>query len=407
MAPLVVLAITATLASAQSLPLASPADAFQHVIVLSQQIGPRPSGTPAFARTGEYIATELARLGYRVEREGFPFPFFDETQPPTLTILGPTRVDLHPLTLVYSAPSQRDGVQGLIESAGLGREEDLRGKHFEGRIALIARGQLLLRDKVATLAAAGATAAIIYNDRPGAIQLGTLLQLSQIPAVFISLEEGRRLLDDLQGGPVRVRLVVNTVVGQRMTQNIVGIKLGTRTPTEIVVVGAHADSVKVSPGANDNGSGVAAVLEAARLLAQIPMARTVHFVAFGAEEDGLHGSHFYILGHRQTVVGMVNLDMVARGAGLLVGNQGNDASMVDLAERVARRLGLSVRRFKSGQSDHISFEQAGVPAVFITTGDDEAIHTPGDVADRLDPALVATAATLAASTVQELANSVR
>lgn len=405
--PIGIFLLATTLATAQPLPPASPRDAFQHIIILSKQIGPRPAGTPAFARTVEYVADQLTQLGYTVERETFPFRFFDETHPPTLAVIGPRETDLHPLTLVYSAPTPPEGVEGVVEPAGLARAEDLRGKRLDGHVALIARGELLLREKVANAASAGAIAAIIYNDKPGPVQLGTLLQESKIPAVFIPLDEGQRLLEGVRAGPVRVKLIVSTVVGQRTAQNVIGIKPGTKTPNEIVVVGAHADSVKVSPGANDNGSGVAAVLETARLLAHVPTARTIHFIAFGAEEDGLIGSHFYILSRAQTVVGMVNMDMVGKGAGLLVGNEGSDVSAVDLAERIARRLGLQVRRFKLGQSDHVSFEQAGVPAVFITTGDDDAIHTPGDVVDRLDPTFVATAATLAASVAQEMANSVR
>ncbi len=407
MLPLAILVLVTGLATAQPLPSASPSDALQHILVLSQQIGPRPAGTPAYARAVDYIADQLARLGYTVERETFPFRFFDETRPPTLTVVGATRADLHPLTLLYSAPTPQDGIEAAVEPAGLAREDDLRGKHLDGRVALIARGQLLLREKVANAATAGASAVIIYNDRPGAVQQGTLLQESTIPAVFIPLDEGQRLLESVRTGPVRVKLVVSTVMGQRTAQNVIGIKAGTRAVNEIVVVGAHADSVKVSPGANDNGSGVAAVLEAARLLAKVPTARTVHFAAFGAEENGLIGSHFYTLSHGRTVVGMINLDMVGRGGGLLVGNEGSDNSVVDLAERVARRLGLQVRRFKLGQSDHVSFEQAGIPSLFITTGDDDSIHTPGDVAERLDPILVASAATLAAVVAQEMAQVVR
>lgn len=405
--PLLVGVCLATVAAAQPLPSASPTEAFQHVLVLSQQIGSRPAGTPAYERATEYIAQQLERYGYTVERESFPFRFFDETRPPVLTTLAPARTDLHPFTLVYSAPTPTEGVEGELEPAGLGREDDLRGKRLDGRVALIERGQIFFRAKVANAAAAGALAAIIYNNRPGPVQQGTLLEESKIPAVTISNEEGQRLLQGLRAGPLRMRLQVSSIVGQRMAQNVIGVKLGTRTPKEIVVVGAHADSVKVSPGANDNGSGVAAVLEAARVLAHVATARTIHFVAFGAEENGLIGSHFYTLSHAGTIVGMINMDMVGRGPGLQVGNEGPDISAVDLAERVALRQGMQVRRFKLGQSDHVSFEQAGVPSVFITTGDDNAIHTPGDTADRLNPTLVASAATLAAAVAQEMATSAR
>jgi aminopeptidase YwaD len=224
-----ILVLASGLATAQPWPSAAPSDAFQHVLILSQQIGPRPAGTPAYTRAVVYIAEQLARLGYTVERETFPFRFFDETHPPTLTVVGPARADLHPLTLAYSAPTPHEGIEGVLEPTGVAREEDLRGKHLEGRVALVARGQILFREKVANAASAGASAVIIYNDRPGPAQQGTLLQDSTIPAVFIPLDEGQRLLESVRAGPVRVKLVVSTVVGQRTAQNVIVIKHGTRT----------------------------------------------------------------------------------------------------------------------------------------------------------------------------------
>src|SRR5439155_1318131 len=82
----------------------------------------------------------------------------------------------------------------------------------------------------------------------------------------------------------------------------------------------NGDSVPLSPGANDNASGVATVLEVARLLAEVPTARSIHFVAFGAEELGLVGSGYYVATRTLSVRGMVNLDMVGHGAQLLVSN---------------------------------------------------------------------------------------
>jgi Zn-dependent M28 family amino/carboxypeptidase len=161
----------------------------------------------------------------------------------------------------------------------------------------------------------------------------------------------------------------------------------------------------VSPGANDNGSGTAAVIEAARLLAPIRTNRTIHFVAFGAEELGLIGSTHYAQNPPGTIVGMVNMDMVGRGP-LKVGNTNDDNRLVDVGVQVARRQGLQIETFKlrgAAGSDHFSFERIGVPTAFLHTGDDPAIHTPGDTVDRLDPALIARAARLAAGIALEAA----
>lgn len=393
-------------APSQTLPQASATAAIQHVQVLSQQIGPRPTGSAADARAADYIAEQFRRFGYAVERQTFPILFFDELSPPTVTVTAPQAATLRALALIFSAPTPPEGLDAELVDAGLGREEDLQGRRLEGKIALVQRGQIFFRAKVANAAAAGAPAIIVYNNQPGPPQAGTLVEPSPIPAVMISQDDGERLQQLLRAGPVRVRLAVNTIMERRTSQNIIGIKRGTRSPNEIVVVGGHADSVKQSPGANDNASGTAAVLEAARILAAVPTARTIHFIGFGAEEIGLVGSRFYVQNRTGTIVGMVNMDMVGRGPSLMVGNAGNDATVVELAERVAMRLEIRVSRFRlrEAASDHFSFEQAGIPAVFLHTGDDDAIHTPGDVFDRVSPQLVAQAASLAAGTTLELAN---
>lgn len=401
---LVLVAALGLAARAQVLPQASPAAAVAHVRVLSQDIGSRPAGTANDTKGADYIAGELQKLGYRVERQPFPFMFFAEAEPPSLTVTAPAPVTLSPVTMLYSGATPRDGVTAELVAAGLGRPEDLRDRPVEGRVVLVERGQLFFRDKVRHAAAAGAAAVVIYNDRPGAPQPGTLQERAALPAVMISQAEGRRLLELLAAGPVRVRLSVRTIVEQRMSHNIIGSKRGSQQPDEVVVVGGHRDSVAVSPGANDNASGVAAVLEAARLLAGVPTARTVHFVGFGAEELGLIGSAHYVRQRSGTVVGMVNLDMVGNGRDLMLLHSGRDDAVVSVAERVARQLGIPVRRSRLGNagSDHVNFERAGIPAVFVFSGEDGVYHTPGDVAGRVDADLIAQAAALAAGVAAEL-----
>lgn len=398
------LAVATTAAPAQILPAASGTAALQHVLALSQQIGPRVTGSSADARAADYMAEQLRRFGYAVERQAFPIVFFDEASPPALTVIGSAQAGVPAVALIYSAPTSADGLEAEVVPAGLGRDEDLRGRRLDGKIALIERGQVFFRVKVANAAAAGAAAVIVYNDRPGPAQPGTLVEPSAIPAVMISQDDGQRLLQLTRAGPVRIRLQVRTIVERRTSHNVIGIKRGTRVPSEIVVVGGHADSVKGSPGANDNASGIAAMLEAARVLAGVPTARTIHFIGFGAEEIGLVGSSFYVRNRSGTVVGIVNMDMVGRGPGLMIGNTRGEGPLVDLAERVARRLGLRVARIREDRSDHLPFEQAGIPAVFLHTGDDETLHTPNDIAERVSPQLLEQAAALAAGIALDLAN---
>ncbi|MGH2348389.1 MAG: M28 family peptidase [bacterium] len=406
LSPLIVLALAATALAAPAapvLPASSPTLAFQHVAVLSQQIGPRPAGSANDARGADYIADQFRRLGYAVERQQFPFRYFEETQAPSLTVLTPAQGPIRLITLEFSASTAPDGLEAELVAAGLGRPQDLSGTRLDGRIALVERGQIQFREKAANVAAAGGAAVIVYNTQGGPVA-ATLVEPSRIPAVIIGQDDGQRLAELLKTGTVRVRLGVRTIVEQRMTENVIGIKRGTTAPNEIVVVGGHRDSVRVSPGANDNGTGTAAVLETARLLAGVPTARTIHFIGFGAEEVGLLGSAFYVKNATAPIAGMVNMDMVGRGPGIMAGNQTGQPLMLDIAETVARRLDTPLRRFRLGQSDHVPFEQAGIPAVFLHTGDDDAIHTPNDTLDRVSGQLIATAASLAAGIALEVAN---
>ncbi len=164
-------------------------------------------------------------------------------------------------------------------------------------------------------------------------------------------------------------------------QNVVGVKLGTVRPDEIVIIGAHLDCTSQTPqtnapGAEDNGTGSAAVYEAARLLAGVDTERTVHFVLFGGEEQGLIGSEAYAAqadAQNWNIAGVIIMDMVgyygAGGAdlwleGFTTGT--NSMWLVDLVRQHAETYGgLSVYVYPGNGwgSDHESFHDHGFPAM--------------------------------------------
>ncbi|HEU4480311.1 MAG TPA: M28 family peptidase, partial [Actinomycetota bacterium] len=162
------------------------------------------------------------------------------------------------------------------------------------------------------------------------------------------------------------------------------------------IVGAHMDTVPSSPGANDNASGVAAVLELARLFADRRQAQWVRFVAFGSEEygtDGRHhvGSKVYVrrLGKkgRARLGGMLSVDMVADGRPLLVGN--SDIAHDVVARTVHRKIekaNIAVRYITLCDcSDHGPFERAGIPASFAYSGRESDYHSPSDTVPNMEP----------------------
>ncbi len=144
--------------------------------------------------------------------------------------------------------------------------------------------------------------------------------------------------------------------------NVVWTLPGLTNPDRIWIVGAHYDSYN-NPGADDDASGVAAVLEAARVLSQFRFADTITFVAFDAEEHGLVGSYRYAATHTtDNVLGMISLDMISWGTNAAwVGdyNQPGHTLETRLAAAVTQYSGgitAQVRSTAFGGSDHVPFD---------------------------------------------------
>ena len=376
--------------------------AYEHVLALAQRIGPHVAGTPQDRTSGAYIADQLTRDGYAVEWQPFPFPYF-AVHAVSLAVRPGSPLALHPRAMLYSPPTPAGGITADLVDVGLGRPEDLRGVAVAGKIALIKRGQLRFHEKVQNAAAAGAVAAVIYNSEPRDFG-GVVGQGTKIPVVSLSGAEGEQLLALVRAGTVGVVLDVQTTNEERTTWNIIGTKPGSPGERRVLVVGAHRDTVEGAPGANDNTSGVAVALEVAHVLRQVPLTLTVRFVFFGAEEEGLYGSEYYV--HHMgsdPVAGMVNLDMEGVGERLELATFRGTDSLVKSAARVANRLGIRVTVARSEGSDHVNFEAVGVPVVFLFRPDDPDYDTPKDTADRVDPKLMEVSARLATAVVLDVA----
>ncbi len=205
--------------------------------------------------------------------------------------------------------------------------------------------------------------------------------------------------------------------------NVVAEKRGTRYPDEIVLVGAHFDAFYA--GADDNSSGVAAVLEIARLFASRSFERTVRFVGFDLEEIGFVGSLGYVEGARSDqIVAAVNLDSIAfRNTApgsqtgvvgfsvpstadfIAVGADADSMSLADDLWQLNRRFGFTKVALAEApgrnetvltgdlmRSDHAPFWLAGKPTVFFSDTADlrnAHYHRPTDTPETLDPAFLA------------------
>jgi aminopeptidase YwaD len=381
----------------------SGARAHQHVDALAAQIGSRPAGSPSYDQAVQYAVDQLRQWGYQPHLQTFPVETYDDRG--SQVTLAATGESVTATTLQYSPGGQ---VEAPLVSAGLGRAEDLSGLDLQGKIGLVKRGELRFSDKVSNLAAAGAVGVLVYNDSSGGVQ-GSLTGPGPIPAVTLSDTDGQRLLGLLAAGsPVLARLTVDASIEQRSATNVVADKPASNLAAQSVVFGAHLDSVPAGPGANDNGSGSAMVLELAQVLAGRDEPFTLRFALFGAEELGLYGSRHYVDqmtdADRANTRAMINMDMVGVGQAWRFG--GTDdlvqralGAASDIGER-----GLPLRGPQSGGSDHASFLAAGVPALFIYRVEDPNYHQAGDRAELVDPNALGEAGSIALSVLDSLAS---
>lgn len=138
-----------------------------------------------------------------------------------------------------------------------------------------------------------------------------------------------------------------------------------------IVVGAHCDAAPNSPGANDNGGGVAVVLGLIRSLNDYPWKHKVEFCFFDQEENGLLGSREYVkkYGDSESHLAMINLDVEGTGDEVFVGpvGGGDDDRLMPLARQAAKRTGYPfVEREKYPPSDHLSFANAKLENISIS-----------------------------------------
>ena len=185
---------------------------------------------------------------------------------------------------------------------------------------------------------------------------------------------------------------------------------------ESLVIGAHYDHLgrgeygdraeergRIHPGADDNASGVAVLLELARALAGKPQPRSIVFVAFTGEEAQRLGSRYFVANAAKypvdKMIAMINLDTVGRlgERSLLALGSGTAAEWVHILRGAGYVTGVPVKAVADdiGSSDQTSFIEAGVPAVQLFAGAHEDFHRPGDTLERIDaPGLVKTAQVL-------------
>ena len=344
--------------------------ALAHVNELAKE--PRVSGTSAESRAAQYIAQQFAASGYVAEVMEFEFEG-DRFRAGEVTLDGRT---IEALTLAGSPGGNASAAAVYI---GLADPAGISGKDLKGKMAVADRGTLNFSEKYQNAKDAGAIGLVVVNNRPGPFS-GNLTTLATFPVVGISQGDGAAVLEAAKAGGRTVAINAPPTVGNTKALNV--IAKPTANSTCQVVVGGHFDSVPGAPGANDNASGTANVIELARATAVDGLDEGLCFAAFGAEESGLYGSEALVARFEEDGElprFMLNLDVTGIGNGVEV--IGSSQAAKD-ALRITKAAGIpavaSSLPANSG-SDHESFANAGVEIVFLTSGDFATIHSPQDV----------------------------
>ena len=386
----------------------------------------RASGTPGYEESVDYVIEKMTAAGYNVTTVEFPFVF---VPPPTLIQLTPVQAEY--LTGAFSGSASGDvtaavvpidinlvpprantsGCDGAYTEAAVGAPivadpagvDDFAG-FPAGAIALIQRGGCSFALKAHNAQAAGAGAVIIFNQGDNATPArndsfvgnanapaGSTVGALTILVVGASFLDGTALAQPGSTAHVLAPPAENHIIENVIAESQWG------DPNNVVMAGAHLDSVTAGPGINDSGSGSATLLEVAEQMANVRPRNMVRFAWWGAEEAGLVGSTAYVNGlsqaERDRIALYLNFDMVGSpnyvffiydgdnsdGVGSPAGPEGS-AQIEETFERYYASIG---EQFKgtdfTGRSDYGPFIAVGIPSGGLFTGA-EGIKTADEVA---------------------------
>jgi hypothetical protein len=416
---------------------------------LSDVIGPRLTGSPALKKANEWAAGKMREYGLsNVHQEAWSIPVGWERWTAVGRIIEPDNGRSLSLASLGWSPGTKGKIQAdvvIVNAKNSAELAEYKGK-LKGAIVLLGapsrvrsisqppqqrtppsinspaagtpgqndptrrRGpsgmMAFRRELMEFLSTEGAAAAFMDAAKPQGLLTTTGSWRGQdradaadpIPNLYVAHEHYsllHRLASRLAPARTRIELEVTNkfIPGPIAVYNTVGELPGSEKPDEFVILGAHLDSWDLAQGTTDNGTGTCVVLEAARLMAKsrIRPRRTVRFALFTGEEQGLFGSKAYVKEHKDELprISMALVHDTGTGKVTGLGLQGRQVLQPILqGELVALKdLGVTDINLRGmGGSDHMSFEQVGVPGFAVQQDMNEYFLTHHSQSDTLDKA---------------------
>ncbi|HJS95266.1 MAG TPA: M20/M25/M40 family metallo-hydrolase [Solirubrobacteraceae bacterium] len=384
-------------------------------------IGNRYAGSPGEAAARDYLLERFKALGLDEVRLE-PFRYLGYEAASASCVLNGREFECHPLQ--YTATGEIAGQAVYLGDAAEAdfSRIDAAGLDLAGKVVVV--HSMFPFDLVGVLQERGIAGLVHVCETPEGIVgnfTGALYpppleppwpgRPTAYPGVTISHPDGRVLISELScGRPVEIGLSHHASYHERTAHNVVGQISGSQSGQ--VILSAHYDSQAEGPCVYDNGSGLASLLETARVLRDGGELGTIVLLASACEEIGVWGASAYVHAHAremEDVVGMVNLDGIASAYPSERQIWCADAALLDLAVDTARAQGWEPDRtmnVRSTFSDHAPFTDAGVPACLIWRPDYPYYHSRGDVRELVDEHAIAQTAGVSATLAARLATGV-
>ena len=399
---------------------------------LTDTIGGRLTGSPENRAAADLILKTLREAGFdNAHFEEYKFASAWQRGPISGEIVGP----IH-RRLFIGSYGWTPGTAGRIEAPLLdlgaptkaelpGPQEKYRGAAILVQIATTpdpaaATSYIVMRAALTQkLARAGAAAMLVVSDKPDRMVYTSAFGFyphAPLPALSIANEDAQLLRRLLAKQPVRLALEVQNSFGPAPAteRNVVADLPGTESG-EVVLLGAHFDSWDPAQGANDNGSGVAQVMEAARTLKRLGIKpkHTIRFVFFSGEEEDCLGSRAYVGQHRAELGSLRAVLITDDGAQAPLGFQIHaredmQASVTTLLQPLAPLEANRIYLDIDFESDYEPFILAGIPSLslHVEPADyDVRHHTIADTYEKVDPRTLSLDAAVMAVAAYSIANA--
>lgn len=383
---------------------------YKTIELLSKE--PREAGTEGERKAVKYIEGEFKKLGYKTEIQ--PFPIYDFKTNHAKVKIGDSDLGGTPHAFSGSASGK---VTAPLVYVGKATPEEVGD--VKGKIVLAERGDIAFVEKIKNVLEKGAVGVLMYNNLDEGNTFGQVAEGQNIPAVAITKAEGLKLVQQLKTKEISVTLDVDIEKIEKTSYNVIATKPATekKHTGQIVTVGAHHDSVPGGPGANDDASGVSAVLELARLFAKEKTDTEIRFLTFGSEERGLVGSSYYASklpkADVDKMVAHFQMDMIGgRDAGgdnpagglIMYTIDGKKNLVTDLGAASSYHIFNEVLPYgQLGRSDHQPFHDLGIPsALFIHSPVEPWYHQPTDTLDKIDKKKLLQVAKIVGSSVYQI-----